>query len=442
MHQTIQNWLQKVSRRDVLRVGAGLGVSFLLPALEARAAERRGTDRPTSLITLWMGGGQSQLDSWDPHPESPHGGPITAIPTTVPGIQLAHHFPQMAEQMHNLSLIRSMVSKEGDHERGTYYVQTGYRPETTVVHPALTALVASKLANPLVEIPQHIALASGDGFESPRGGYLGDQFDAFRVFDPGNNLTNLRTQVDDVRQQRRLAGLNVLTDTFRKQRQLQVASTLHEHVIDRALVMMNSDQLKALELTDETKETKARYGDSRFGRGCLVARRLVEVGVRAIQVTLNGFDTHFNNHEGQATQAKTLDPAFAALVQDLVDRDLWQSTIVLCLTEFGRTPKIVLNEGRDHWPIGFSCVVGGGGLRQGGLIGATDPNAGVAEGDVALTKRKPPQDPVTVPDLYATILTQLGLNPAEQIITPIGRPIALAEGTPLAQLLPSDSARG
>ncbi|MCA9029728.1 MAG: DUF1501 domain-containing protein [Planctomycetaceae bacterium] len=436
MHRTIQNWFSRVTRREALQIGLGLGVSCLLPSLDLRAADKRGNERPKSLIVLWMAGGQSQLDSWDPHPESKYGGPVKAIDTTVSGLQIADTYPHMADQMQHLSVIRSMVSKEGDHERGTYYVQTGYRPDPTVIHPAMSAVVASRLHNPAVEIPQHIALATGEGFVVPRGGYLGNQLDAFRVFDPGNNLQNLNKQVDDQRQERRLEGLKVLSDSFRKGREFRVADTLHEHVVGQALTMMNSEQLNALKLDDEPKEVIERYGDSRFGRGCLVARRLVETGVRAIQVTLNGFDTHVNNHEGQAELAKTLDPAFAALVQDLVERDLWDSTVVLCLTEFGRTPMIVLNEGRNHWPIGFSCVVGGGGFRSGVVVGETDPDAGAAEDNVALTKRTPPKDPVTVPDLYATILTQLGLDYQEEIITPIGRPLVLAEGTPISQLLP------
>lgn len=436
MHRSIESWLQQITRRDVLRMGAGLGVSFLLPALEGKAADQRGPERATSIIVLWMGGGISQLDSFDPHPESKYGGPVTAIKTTVPEIQFAHNYPRLAEQMHHLSLIRSMVSKEGDHERGTYYVQTGYRPDTTVVYPAMTAVIANKLANPKVEIPQHIALATGDGFVVPRGGYLGAQYDAFRVFDPGKNLQNLQKQVDDSRQKRRLEGLAVVSKAFRNQRQLQVEETLHEHVVDRALTMMTSEQLKAFELDDESAATKEKYGDSQFGRGCLVARRLVEVGVRAIQVTLQGFDTHVNNHTGQANQAKILDPAFAALVQDLVERDLWQSTMVVCLSEFGRTPKININEGRDHWPIGFSCLLGGGGLQSGLLIGETNPNVG-GDDQGPVTKQQPPTDPVTVPELYATLLTRLGLNPAEEIITPIGRPIALADGPAIARLLPS-----
>jgi uncharacterized protein (DUF1501 family) len=160
-----------------------------------------------------------------------------------------------------------------------------------------------------------------------------------------------------------------------------------------------------------------------------VARRLVETGVRSIQVTLPGFDTHASNFEGHQQQARVLDPAFAALVDDLAERDLLESTIVLCIGEFGRTPAINGLDGRDHWPNGFSCVVGGGGLQSGLVIGATDPDAQVAD------KLVSPHDPIAVPDLYATIMSAVGVDWTEEIQTPIGRPLKLSEGTPIARLL-------
>ncbi len=417
------------SRREVLRVMAGAGVSFLLPALPVRAAEVRGVERKKSLITLWMAGGPSQLETWDPHPESRHGGPVRAINTSIPDLRIAHLFPRMAERMQHFSVVRSLVSKEGDHERGTYFVQTGYRPDPTVVHPALGAVLSKFVPDDAVEIPLHIALATGDGFVAPMGGYLGAELDAFRVYDPGRNLQNLGANVSTPRQERRLENLSVLSKSFQQGREVQTAATMHQHVIDRALGMMQSEQLRAFRLEEEPQETLARYGDSRFGRGCLVARRLVETGVRSIQVTLNGFDTHANNFEGHQTQAAMLDPALAALLEDLAARDLLESTVVLCIGEFGRTPVINGLDGRDHWPNGFSCVVGGGGLRSGVVLGATHPEEQAAD------KTKPPHDPIAIPDLYATILKVMGLDWTQEVQTPIGRPMMLATGQPIARLL-------
>ncbi len=424
-----------ITRRDALKLASGLGVSFLLPGMSLRAAESRGDERPRSLITLWMAGGPSQLETWDPHPESKHGGPTRAIATTIPDLQIAHLLPQMAEQMHNLSVIRSLVSKEGDHERGTYFVQTGYRPDPSVVHPSLGSILAQQLPDVHVEIPMHVSLATGDGFVVPRGGYLGDAYDAFRIYDPGRNIRNMRQQVGDDRQDRRLSNLEVVSSTFRTGRERQVDDTLHQHVIERALTMMTSEQLKAFELDDEPQAVIDRFGDSRFGRGCLVARRLVQQGVRSIQVVLQGFDTHANNFEGHAVQCAQLDPAFASLMHDLEEHDLLQSTIVLCIGEFGRTPRINALDGRDHWPQGFSCVLGGGGLRSGVVIGGTHPDQAAREQDKPLKSRTAPDDPIQVPDLYATILSRMNVDPDEEIVTPIGRPIALCEGTPIERLL-------
>jgi hypothetical protein len=299
-----------------------------------------------------------------------------------------------------------------------------------VVHPALGAILARELPNEAIEIPQHVSLASGNGMVVPRGGYLGDEYDAFRIFEPGDNVGNMQSGVSDERQDRRLAGLDIVSQTFRRGRRISVENTLHQHVIERALTMMSSEQLAAFEIEDETRETVDRYGDSRFGRGCLVARRLVESGVRSIQVVLEGFDTHVANFSGHETQAEQLDPGFAALIHDLVERDLLESTIVLCIGEFGRTPRINGGEGRDHWPNGFSCVVGGGGLNSGLVIGETDPDAQQADTSIK------PADPIEVPDLYATILHQMGVAYEEELMTPIGRPLALCQGSAIGRLLP------
>ncbi|MEW4490156.1 DUF1501 domain-containing protein [Thalassoglobus sp. JC818] len=434
-HTGFQSLFSSLTRRQALQIGLGTGLSFLLPTLEARATEKRGKERPKSIIVLWMGGGPSQLESWDPHPESSVGETVSKISTTIPGLEIGDTLPQMAEQIHHLSVIRSMVSKEGDHERGTYYAQTGYRPDPSVIHPSITAVISKQLKRDDIEIPQHISLASGDGFVVPRGGFLGADYDAFRIFDPGRNIRNMRPGVDEARQQRRLEGLDVVSNSFASLRQKPVAKTNHQSVIEKALTMMSSSQLEALTLEGEAQSTIDRYGDNRFGRGCLVARRLVEQGVRAIQVVLSGFDTHVNNLDGQRNQFAILDPAFATLIADLKERDLLDSTIVLCLGEFGRTPKINPLEGRDHWPIGFSCVLGGGGLAAGRVIGETDPNA-ARSNEEQLTKTTPPKSPVSIPDLYATILTTMGLDPYEEIQSPIGRPFMMSEGMAVNDLLP------
>jgi hypothetical protein len=411
-----------LTRRDVLRVAAGLGLLFALPALAPRAAERRGPERAKSLITLWLAGGPSQLETWDPHPS--FGGSTRPIRTKLPGLEIADLYPRTAEQIHELCVIRSMVSKEGDHERGTYFLKTGYRPDPTTVHPSLGAILAYELPAEGIEIPRHISV--GNTQWPARGGYLGDEYDAFKVFDPRQSLQNITSRVEGDRQARRLQSLDVVESAFAARRRVQAESTLHRDTIKRALTMMSSEQLRAFRLEEEPKEIRDAYGDSTFGIGCLVARRLVETGVRAVDVNLNGFDSHANNFEAHKDRAAELDPAFAALIHDLKTRDLLDSTVLLCIGEFGRTPTINPLGGRDHWPTGFSCVIGGGGFQKGLVIGETDPN------DPKNTK---PVDPIEVQDLYATILHTLGVDYAKELTTPIGRPMALSKGTPIDRLL-------
>jgi hypothetical protein len=328
----------------------------------------------------------------------------------------------MAERLGEMNLIRSLVSKEGDHERGTYYMKTGFRPDPTVIHPAFGAVITKELPDAALSIPLHVSLL-GTGFP-PRGGYLGDQYDAFRVFKPGNSLQNLRSRVADPRMNRRRDNLEVVSRAFSQGRVEIVEDTLHMETIERAKAMMDSPQIKAFDLTDEPASVKAKYGNNNFGQGCLVARRLVEQGVRAVEVNLSGFDSHANNHETQLARNKELDPAFAALILELKERDLFASTIVLCMGEFGRTPKINPLEGRDHWPTGFSCVVGGGGLASGVLIGETDP----------LGKNSSPKEPIQVQDLYATLFKQMGVDHVKEHFSPIGRPFPYSEGQPISKL--------
>jgi len=421
----------RVSRRDVLGVMGALGLSLSLPAMAGRAVARRSAERPKSVITLWMGGGMSQLESWDPHPGSPSSDELKSISTTVNGLEISEFLPQMAEQMHRTTVIRSLTSEEGDHERGTYFVKTGHRLDPTLTYPALGAIAASQLPDPTVEIPQHICLGT-DRFW-PRGGYLGNEWDAFRIFNPGRSQDNLRSGVSDQRQASRLSGLEALNRSFRRGRPTAERDTLHQKTMQEALRMMSSEQLRAFDLDDEPYEVRAAYGDTRFGRGCLVARRLLETGVRAIEVSLDGFDTHAANLEGHRTQLEILDPAFAMLLNDLAGRDLLESTVVLCIGEFGRTPQINPVAGRDHWPHWFSCVVAGGGFRAGHVVGRT---IGTIPGQRKQKGPKPkPADPVTIPQLYATILKTMGIAWDTEIMTPVDRPIRFAEADPLNTLI-------
>lgn len=424
------------TRRQVLQFLSACGVSLAMPAMTARATTRRRDERPKSLITLWMNGGMSQLETWDPHPGTKSGGEVKDIATSVKDVRISELLPQMAEQLHSCMLIRTLTSKEGDHERGAAFVKTGYRPEPTLKYPTLGAIAAHELPNAELEIPQYVTLAPDRIV--PEAGYLGNQWDAFRVFQPGMGLSNLKSYVSPERQADRLKGLSVVSQQFEQRRQFGAKRTLHQNTLDRALEMMSSEQLKAFELDTESATVKAAYGDTNFGRGCLVARRLVETGVRSIEVTLPGFDTHVANHSGHVTQCKILDPAIATLIRELRERDLLDSTIVLCISEFGRTPSINPAAGRDHWPNWFSCMIAGGGFREGTVIGATPHD--VLEGKKSDGKLILPDEPVLVPELYATIMATMGIDFHKEVLTPIGRPIRFADALPSAYLLKDDVA--
>ncbi len=316
-----------------------------------------------------------------------------------------------------------MVRKEGDHERGTYMMKMGYRPDPTVVHPSIGAVCCHELPVGRTDIPRHISILTGQW--PSRGGYLGGEYNAFQVGDPKEALPDVTAPVAGPREIARVRDLDVVERAFARGRQSRVQATLHREALARARVMMTFDQLKSFDISQEPASVLTEYGDSAFGRDCLAARRLIEAGVRCVEVTLDGWDSHVNNHEVHRKLVKQLDPAFAALLRDLARHQLLDQTIVLCGGEFGRTPKINPFGGRDHWPTRFSLAIAGGGLRGGLAIGATDPEG-----------TKNPVGPTTVEDVHATVLKALGLDPLKENIASLtGRPVKLSAGRPIGELL-------
>jgi hypothetical protein len=269
-----------------------------------------------------------------------------------------------------------------------------------------------------IEIPRHVSILPGGS--AARGGYLGDAYDAFQIGDPRDPLPDMRPPVPKPRFQQRLDDLAVIDRQFAQGRvmRLEPSGTSHRTRLDQAVRMMDSEQLKAFDLQDVPQDVLRPFGDSAFGRGCLVAARLIEVGVRCVEVTLGGWDSHVANHELHDQRKRDLDPALAALIRYLVQHDRLSDTIVLCGGEFGRTPQVNPAGGRDHWPHGFSLALAGGGLPGGHVIGATDPEGG----------RLAYEQGVTVADLHASLLSRLGIDPRHEILTPVGRPVKLSDG--------------
>ena len=418
-----------LSRRALLRAAGLGGVAWLTPLTHmiGQAQEKEASQASAkSVIILWLAGGASQLETFDPHPGKEIAGDTGAIKTSVKGVEIAEGLPQVAEVMEELTLVRSMFSQEGDHERGTFNVKTGYRPDPTMVHPSIGAVICNELPVDGVDIPRHVSILPGQW--PARGGHLGADLDAFKVYDTLGQAGDMTARVKPARQKNRLEGLRKVEESFARGRRtdLDKKKTLHNVTIQRALDMMNSKQLGVFDVSKAPAQTRKAFGDTDFGRGCLAAVQLVGAGVRCVEVTLGGWDTHINNHEGQATKNAILDPAFATLIRELRVRKLLAETIVICAGEFGRTPKINGLGGRDHWPKGFSVALAGGGFRGGHVHGATDPE-GVKE---------EPKDPVKVADLHTTVMHLLGIDHKKKYKNlPFDRFGTLSEGDVIKGLL-------
>jgi hypothetical protein len=414
-----------VLRRDFLKAAGIAGFSWLTPVGEllARAAEKGDKREPAqSIILLWMAGGPSQLETFDPHPGTAIAGGTKAVDTAVKGVRLAEGLPLLAEQMGSVALLRAVTSKEGDHERGTYTVKTGYRPDPTIIHPSIGAICCHELPGGKTEIPRHVSILPSQW--PGRGGFLGDEYDAFKTGDPIHKVPDVTARVPEGRDKQRMRDLDFLEEHFAEGRRNMVEATGHTNVVNSARLMMSSEQLKAFDVAQEPAKLREGYGNTPFGRGCLAARRLIEVGVRCVEVTLSGWDTHADNHKFCKEQNAILDPAFAALLRDLKERKLLEKTVVICAGEFGRTPKINGLRGRDHWPNGFSIALVGGGLRCGQVLGETDPEG-----------KADPKGAVTVGDVHATVLTAVGIDPGKVMTSPIGRTVKLSDGKVIKELL-------
>lgn len=418
---SIDHW----SRRRLLKAAGLSSFSWLTPLANQLSFAAEKQDREKSVILVWLQGGASQLETFDPHPgkKIAYGG--KAIKTPVKGMMLGERLVQTAELAKDFSLVRSLVSKEGDHSRATYNIKTGYRLFQGLQHPSIGAVICHEIPDSTLDIPNHISIVPSGN--AGKGGYLGAHYDAFQVGDPNSPVPDVRSRVSEKRTKARLESLSILEQSFAKGRLANLDQERTQHVtnLTRAQRMMTSDQLKAFDVSQEPKATQEPFGNTPFGRGCLAAVRLVAAGVRCVEVTLGGWDTHIDNHKFQHQAIDKLDPALAHLIKELKARDLYDDTIVVCATEFGRTPMFNVADGRDHWPHGFSALIGGGGIKGGQIVGATDP----------FGEKSDPADAVDVEDLHATIYQALDIDFDYELETPINRPIPISEGHPVRQLL-------
>jgi len=414
-----------MSRRHFLEhasIAAGTtaaSAALFLDHLEAHAAEVKRNQK--ACILLWMGGGPPTIDMWDLKPGSKNGGEFQPI-AAAGGLQISEHLPKVAKVMDQLAIVRSMSTREADHDRGRYYLHTAYVPDSTITHPAFGAVASHQLGpkRPNLEIPAFVAI--GGASEGP--GFLGMTHSPFVVDSNGNINNAAPINNSPTRTRQRLAMLDVIETEFIRSRRGE-APQAHKDVYTRAVNLMTSKQMDAFRVDNEKAEVRQAYGNNNFGRGCLMARRLVETGVPFVEVSLNGWDLHTDVFNGQKNrQLPVLDQGLAALVADLKDRGLYDHTVVVCMGEFGRTPRINQNVGRDHWASSWSVVLGGGGLKTGQAIGETD-----ADGVSIVGKSYLPGD------IWATVAQALGI-PLNTVFTPRGRQMKIVNGgTPIAELV-------
>ncbi|MEX0679456.1 MAG: DUF1501 domain-containing protein, partial [Pirellulales bacterium] len=376
----------ELSRRDMLRLSwAGLVGASTLPWLEAAAHGEARQAPKRSCILLWMNGGPSQMDTFDLKPGHENGGSFKEIATSVPGIKISEHLPKIAGMLEHMAIIPSMSTKEGDHGRATYLLRNGYLPRPPVRYPTLGSLVSKELGDPEAELPGFVSIAPFRNFNpaaySP--GFLGSRFAPLLVGEerkasggddaPDDDLTVADLappeSVSGESVSQRLGLLNWLNDRFVGTHAGPPAIG-YKTAYDRAVKLMRSEAAKAFDLDEEPAKVRDAYGRNRFGQGCLLARRLVERGVPFVEITHGGagsigWDTHADNFATVKELSGVLDPAWASLMTELESRGLLASTLFVWMGEFGRTPKINQNTGRDHYPNAWSTVLAGGGIRGG-----------------------------------------------------------------------------
>lgn len=407
-----------MQRRSILKgtLAAALGL-LARGSAYADDAEPKPTPKAKSLIVLFMNGGASHVDTFDPKPNNP----FKAIPSATPGISVCEHLPQIAARARDLAIVRGMTSKEGNHERARFFGHTGYAPNPTVDHPSLASWISAERGGEGT-LPAFISI----GGPSAGAGFLGMEHGPFVMRDAGALPDNVAPGLGVSRERlnRRLDGLDFVEKRFfDATKDASVAS--RQKIYSRALRMMRGDDLAAFDLASEPAATRRAYGESDFGRGCLLARRLVESGTRVVEVTQNGWDTHFDGVTRSKKLMGDLDPAMATLLSDLKERDLFDSTLVLWMGDFGRSPRVNARDGRGHHPRAWTAVLAGGGLRGGVVHGATD-----ATGNAVVDK------PTSVPDLFATVARQMGLDPQKSVATPSGRPISVTDqGVPIHDII-------
>lgn len=406
-----------VHRRDFLRVagaaGVAAGVMSWTDAICLSADELR--QQGKACILLWMAGGPSQFETFSPKPGHPNGGETKAISTAVTGIEIADSLPNTAKVMNDLAIVRSMTSKEGSHPRASFLLHHGYLPMGGVKFPTLGSHVAQQIGDKSFDLPSFVRIG-GRQAELGGAGFLGVDYDPLVLQNPERRPENTQPGVGEARFARRLDLLDRLQTDFGGVEGADVVAD-HQKLVRKSADMIRSPRMAAFDLEQESAAMRDAYGRSQFGAGCLLARRLVEAGVTFVEVVAGGWDTHQDNFNRTRDRNAQIDQPMAQLITDLRQRGMLEKTLVIWMGEFGRTPRINPNAGRDHYPRAFNVALAGGGIRGGQVVGKT------SAGGEQVTDR-----PVTVSDLFRTVYTALGIDADHENMSRIGRPIKLVDG--------------
>ncbi|MES2709485.1 MAG: DUF1501 domain-containing protein [Verrucomicrobiota bacterium] len=403
-----------------LNAGAA-STTVVTPAPAPAVPGRKPTAR--NIIYLYMAGGMTHVDTFDPKPEAGEkvAGPVKAISTKADDVQISEYFPMLAKQMDKVAIVRGLSTTQGAHEQGNYFMHSSYTMRGTIQHPGIGAWLLRMEGRTNRTLPGSVCI--GGGATGGGAGFMESKFAPLYVGSPTSGVPNSKSNVSSTQFEERLSLANKFDQAFHE-RYDQKKVRAYSDMYDDAVRLMKSEDLKAFNLMEEDPKVRAEYGENGFGQGCLLARRLVENDVRHVEVTLGGWDTHTNNFQAVERLSATLDKAMGALLQDLERRGMLEETMVVLCTEFGRTPVINENDGRDHYPKAFSALIAGGGIKGGMVHGKTNEmGTEVVEGKIA------------VPDFNATIAYGLGLPLDQVIYSPSKRPFTVADkGQPILSL--------
>ncbi len=433
------NRMNEVNRRDFLSQTAktcfGLTIGGSMAKLfdsKAFAADpdiaKLGGGKAKHVIYLYMSGGMTHIDTFDPKPDAPveYRGPVKAISTKADGIQLGHCLPMLAKHTDKVALIRSLSTTQGAHEQGKYLMHTGYSPRGSIVHPSSGSWVSRMSGGTDNDLPSFVLV--GGGNRHPGAGFFEPKYAPVPIGDPKLGLQDIRRRdgVSEKELKRQLDLRQELDHDFdTKFHKGQKSVRAYSEVYSSAVNLMQSKDLDAFDLSKEPADSRAAYGSDRFGQGVLLARRLVERGVKFVEVEYGGFDWHADNFDQMEEKIPVLDQALSSLLTDLKSRGILDETLVVVATEFGRSPRIVSNAGRNHYPKAFSCLLAGGGIRGGQAYGATDKTASNVI-----------ENPVGADDFNATIAFAMGIPYNKEVMSPTRRPFAMGghKGKPITKV--------